>query len=198
MSFSEKNILEPEKWIDRYGDILFNYTITRINKREVAEDLVQETFFSAYKARESFQQEASEKTWLIAILKRKIIDHYRKKSTQNELSVFDKDSKDDFVNYFFDKESGNGGHWADSSAPQEWRKDFQTSVESDEFNAILKNCLGKLSEKTSAVFTLKNMEDLDSDEICKELQITASNYWVLMHRAKLQLRECMEKNWFLK
>ncbi len=198
MSFSEKNILEPEKWIDRYGDILFNYTITRINKREVAEDLVQETFFSAYKARESFQHEASEKTWLIAILKRKIIDHYRKKSTQNELNIFDKDSKDDFMNHFFDKEGGYEGHWTDSSSPQEWRKDFQTSVESDEFNAILKNCLGKLSEKTSAVFTLKNMEDLDSDEICKELQISPSNYWVLMHRAKLQLRECMEKNWFLK
>ena len=198
MSFSEKNILEPEKWIDRYGDILFNYTITRINKREVAEDLVQETFFSAYKARESFQHEASEKTWLIAILKRKIIDHYRKKSTQNELNIFDKDSKDDFMNHFFDKEGGYEGHWTDSSSPQEWRKDFQTSVESDEFNAILKNCLGKLSEKTSAVFTLKNMEDLDSDEICKELQITPSNYWVLMHRAKLQLRECIEKNWFNK
>lgn len=198
MSFSEKNILEPEKWIDRYGDILFNYTITRINKREVAEDLVQETFFSAYKARESFQQEASEKTWLISILKRKIIDHYRKKSTQNELSIFDKDSKDDFMNHFFDKESGYEGHWTDSSSPQEWRKDFQTSVESDEFNVILKNCLSKLSGKTSAVFTLKNMEDLDSDEICKELQISPSNYWVLMHRAKLQLRECMEKNWFNK
>lgn len=198
MSFSEKNILEPEKWIDRYSDILFNYTITRINRREVAEDLVQETFFSAYKARESFQHEASEKTWLISILKRKIIDHYRKKSTQNELSIFDKDSKDDFMNHFFDKESGNEGHWTDSSSPQEWRKDFQTSVESDEFNAILKNCLDKLSGKTSTVFTLKNMEDLDSDEICKELQISPSNYWVLMHRAKLQLRECMEKNWFSK
>jgi RNA polymerase sigma-70 factor (ECF subfamily) len=198
MSFSEKNILEPDKWIDRYGDILFNYTISRINKREVAEDLVQETFFAAYKARETFQQEASEKTWLIAILKRKIIDHYRKKSTQNELSIFDCDSKDDFMNHFFDKEDGYEGHWTNAASPQEWRKDFETNVESDEFIAILKGCLSKLSEKTSAVFVLKNMEDLDSEEICKELQITPSNYWVLMHRAKLQLRECLEKNWFLK
>ena len=80
----------------------------------------------------------------------------------------------------------------------EWKKDLQTGVEKDEFNLILKNCLGKLPEKTSAVFILKNMEDLESDEICKELQITPSNYWVLMHRAKLQLRECIELNWFRK
>lgn len=198
MSFSEKNILEPEHWIDRYGDRLFNYTISRINKREVAEDLVQDTFFAAYKARESFQQEASEKTWLISILKRKIIDYYRKKSTQNELNIFNDDSGNDFMNHFFDKEGSHEGHWTDSSSPQEWRKDFQTGVESDEFNSVLKNCLGKLSGKASAVFTLKNMEDLDSDEICKELQISPSNYCVLMHRAKLQLQECMEKNWINK
>jgi RNA polymerase sigma-70 factor (ECF subfamily) len=71
---SEAN-LEPEKWIERYSDILFNYTISRINKREVAEDLVQETFFSALKGKDSFLGNASEKTWLISILKRKIIDH---------------------------------------------------------------------------------------------------------------------------
>jgi len=198
---NEKNYepkLEPEKWIERYSDVLFNYTISRINKREVAEDLVQETFFSALKGKDSYLGNASEKTWLISILKRKIIDHYRKKSTKNELSVFDKDSKDDFMSHFFDKEGGYQGHWTEGTSPQEWRKDFQTSVESDDFNSILQNCLGKLPEKSSTVFTLKNMEDLDSEEICKELQITPSNYWVLMHRAKLQLRECMEKNWFKK
>lgn len=198
---SEANIdfvLEPEKWIDRYGDILFNYTISRINKREVAEDLVSETFFSALKGKDSYLGNASEKTWLISILKRKIIDHYRKKSTQNELNIFDKDSKDDFMNHFFDKEGSSDGHWTNASSPYEWKKDLQTGVEKDEFNLILKNCLGKLPEKTSAVFILKNMEDLESDEICKELQITPSNYWVLMHRAKLQLRECIELNWFKK
>jgi len=96
--------LEPEKWIERYSDVLFSYTISRITKREVAEDLVQETFFIALKGKDSFLGNASEKTWLISILKRKIIDHYRKKSTQNELNIFDKNSKDDFMNHFFDKE----------------------------------------------------------------------------------------------
>lgn len=190
------NKLEPEKWIERYSDALFSYTFARINKREVAEDLVQETFLSALKGRESFLGNASEKTWLISILKRKVIDHYRKKSTQNELNIFDKDAKDDFMNHFFDKESAQGGHWAEGANPAEWKKDLQPGVESEEFNTILKSCLGKMPEKWSAVFVLKNMEDLDAEEICKELNITQSNYWVLMHRAKLQLRECMEKNWY--
>jgi RNA polymerase sigma-70 factor (TIGR02943 family) len=186
--------LEPEKWIERYSDILFNYAIMRLNKKEVAEDLVQETFFSALRGKDSFLGNASEKTWLIAILKRKIIDHYRKKSTQNELNIFDKNTKDDFMNHFFEKETRDG-HWTEGGAPDGWGKDFETTVEKEEFNSVLSGCLGKLPEKASAVFTLKNMEDLSSEEICKELGISPSNYWVLMHRAKLQLRECIEMNW---
>src|SRR5580698_7089221 len=97
-------VLEPEKWIERYADMLFSYSLARVNRQDVAEDLVQDTFFSALKAKDQFQQKSSEKTWLIAILKRKIIDYYRKKSTQNELNIFDKDTKDDFMNHFFESE----------------------------------------------------------------------------------------------
>ena len=194
---STEYTLEPDKWIERYSDALYGYTFARINRQDVAEDLVQDTFFSALKAKDTFQFNSSEKTWLIAILKRKIIDYYRKKSTQNELNIYDKDTKDDFMNHFFEAD-GRVDHWTDSHAPKEWKKDFETKVESDEFYDILKGCLGKLPQKWAAVFTLKNMEDLDSEEICKELQIAPSNYWVIMHRAKLQLRECMELNWFEK
>lgn len=190
--------LEPDRWIERYSDALFSYAIMRINKKEVAEDLVQDTFFSALKAKDSFLHNASEKTWLIAILKRKIIDHYRKKSTQSELNIFDRDAKDSFMNHFFDSAEKSDGHWSEAGTPKEWGQNFETKVESDEFYNILQNCMGKLPEKWAAVFSLKVLDDLDSEEICKELQISPSNYWVLMHRAKLQLRECMEKNWFLK
>ncbi len=186
--------LEPEKWIERYADALFSYTYSRINRQDIAEDLVQDTFFSALKAKDTFQFNSSEKTWLISILKRKIIDHYRKKSTQNELNVYDKDTKDGFTNHFFEAE-GKVDHWTDANSPKIWGRDFETKLEGDEFNDILKGCLDKLPQKWAAVFTLKNMEDMDSEEICKELQIAPSNYWVIMHRAKLQLRECMEINW---
>lgn len=188
--------LMPEKWIEKYGDALYAFAMMRLRRQEVAEDLVQDTFVSAYKAKETFLANASEKTWLISILKRKIIDYYRKKSTQNELNIFDKDSDDDVMNHFFDNNAG--GHWAEGGQPKQWGKDFETTVESTEFQQILQKCLGKLPQKSAAAFTLKNMDDLSSEEICKELDITPSNYWVLMHRAKLQLRECLEKNWFEK
>ena len=190
--------LEPEKWIERYSDYLYSFAYARLRKEEVAEDLVQDTFFSALRARDTFLQNASEKTWLISILKRKIIDHYRKKSTQNELPIFDKpiQGTDGTMEHFFDESSAMPGHWAEAAAPKAWKKDFETSVDSDEFYDILKGCITKLPEKTAAAFTMKNMDDLDTEEICKELNITASNYWVMMHRAKLMLRECMEKNWF--
>lgn len=195
MAENKNHGLEPEYWVERHADALFAFAMARLRKQEVAEDLVQDTFLSAWKARDSFQAQASEKTWLISILKRKIIDHYRKKSTQNELNVLDNEENGPFINRFF-SEGNDDGHWHANTAPVEWRKDFATSIESEEFYKVLQNCMDKLPEKWAAVFTLKNMDDLDSDEICKELGISPSNYWVIMHRAKLQLRECMEKNWF--
>jgi RNA polymerase sigma-70 factor (TIGR02943 family) len=194
----KKSGLEPDKWIERYSDYLYSFAYARLRKEEVAEDLVQDTFFSALRARDTFLHNASEKTWLISILKRKIIDYYRKKSTQNELSIFDKpiEGTDGTQDHFFGDTAMASGHWADGYAPKAWKKDFNTSVESDEFYDILKRCITKLPEKTAAAFTMKNMDDLDTEEICKELNITPSNYWVMMHRAKLVLRDCMEKNWF--
>ncbi len=187
--------LEPGKWAERYADYLLRFALIRISRHEVAEDLVQETFLSALKSKDSFLANSSEKTWLTSILKNKIVDYYRKKSTQNELNIFDKDSKDDFMNHFFENEGKYEGHWTETASPRNWKKDLDTTVEREEFQNILRHCLRKLPEKTAAVFTLKNMEDLESEEICKELNITPSNYWVMMHRAKLGLRECIEKNW---
>jgi RNA polymerase sigma-70 factor (TIGR02943 family) len=192
--------LDPEHWIERYSDYLYSFAYARLRKEEVAQDLVQDTFFSALKAKDTFLQNASEKTWLVSILKRKIIDYYRKKSTQNELSILDKpiEGEDGTMSHFFENKAPTDGHWTSAGSPNQWGKTFETSVESDEFYDALKKCLTKLPEKTAAAFTLKNMDDLDTEEICKELNITPSNYWVMMHRAKLQLRECLENNWFNK
>ena len=192
--------LDPEHWVERYSDYLYSFAYARLRKEEVAEDLVQDTFFSALKARDTFLSNASEKTWLISILKRKIIDYYRKKSTQNELSILDKpieneDGGSSSADHFFDN-TMSVEHWSAAGAPQRWKKDFETSVESDQFYDILKKCISKMPEKTAAAFTLRNIDDMDTEEICKELNISASNFWVMMHRAKLMMRECMEKNWF--
>ena len=192
---SKEAAVDPAKWIDLYADYLFNYAFARVYKKEVAEDLVQDTFVSGIKAKSGFQQKSTERTWLTSILKNKIIDYYKKKSTQREVSIgtHEDDEKQD---YFFEAEGSRKGMWNAGARPEPWDTDYQAPVEKIEFYTILNNCLDKLPEQWAAVFTLKNIEDFDANEICKELNISSSNYWVIMHRAKLHLRECMGKNWF--
>lgn len=191
----EKPVLEPENWVDRYSDYLFTYASLRINRKDIAEDLVQDTFLAAWKARMDFQNKASEKTWLTSILKNKIVDHYRKSSTRNELTVFDNPNSEPGLDHFFNTEGGYEGHWTDIASPQNWKKDLHNSLEAEEFQRILKDCLGKLPERTRTVFAMKVIDGEQSETICKALDITPSNFWVLMHRGKLQLRECLEMNW---
>ncbi len=187
MKEKTKNIsLHPELWVKNYGDLLFNYTIAKVLSAEVAEDLVQETFLSALKSKDNFRGNSTEKTWLIAILKRKIIDYYRKKTRDNKIITEDYPSP-------FHSSGANEGSWIESRAPAEW--DMKALDGDDEFMKIFKYCLSLLSPKAAAVFSLKNIEDCSSDEICKELDVSLSNVWVLLHRAKLKLRDCIEKRW---
>src|SRR6266542_4971224 len=174
-----KNILQPKLWVKRYTDQLFKYAVIRIGNEETAKDLVQDTFLSALKNVDTFRGEISEKNWLFAILKNKIIDHWRQARLE---SIPDEES-------FFTEE----GDWLKSMRPAPGM-DF----ESKEFHEVLEKCKQKLAELQNAVFTLKYLDEKNSDEICKELEISSSNYWVLIHRAKLHLRRCLERNWFVK
>jgi RNA polymerase sigma-70 factor (ECF subfamily) len=182
-----ERILTPEQWIDAYANILYAYTLTRVNDKQLAEDIVQETFLIAWKSKESYKGGASEKNWLFAICKNKIIDHYRKKATQ----ILNYAAIDNSAQYFDDKE-----HWAKEECPHNWGIDYQQTIETKEFYTILELCRKKLQEMQQLVFAMKYLEELSADEICKVLNISSSNYWVLIHRAKLQLRDCLEKNWF--
>lgn len=175
---------DPGKWVDNYADTLYAYTMARVNDMQQAEDIVQNTFLSAWKGRETYKGQASEKNWLFAILKNKIIDHFRKQS-QNKVTAI----ADEKEMYFED------GHWKAESAPKEWGIDMDQPVETKEFYSVLDKCKQKLKDIQQSVFVMKYMEDIDADEICKVLNITPSNYWVLIHRAKLHLRKCLEKNW---
>lgn len=192
---TKKSKVNPALWIDLYADYLFNFAHSRVHSKEVAEDLVQDTFLSAIKSKSSFQQKSTERTWLTSILKNKIIDFYKKKSTQKEVSVGTNDD-DEKHNRYFEAEGGRKGMWNIGARPEHWNTDYQTPVEKGEFYIVLNSCFDKLPKQWAAVFTLKNMKDLNSKEVCKELKISSSNYWVIMHRARLQLRECLEKNWF--
>lgn len=189
MTTEKKHTLNPDKWIDLHADYLYNYTISRVSKSEISKDLVQETFFAGLKAMKNFEGKASERTWLVAILKRKIIDYYRKiNSTKGKAEVR--------MNFYSDGE--NEGDWLEERVPQTWGSDADKAIETEELGNTLEECIDKLPEKYAMVFKMKTLQDFDTEEICKELDITASNLWVIIHRARTQLRRCMEDNWFVK
>ncbi|MBV7532203.1 sigma-70 family RNA polymerase sigma factor [Chitinophaga sp. sic0106] len=177
--------LSPKDWVKRYADDFFRFAMTRVNDKIIAQDLVQDTFLSALQAAKQFKGESSERNWLMAILKHKIIDHYRNQGKVGNLL-----SLEDEGNFFDEK-----GHWRKDAQPQRWPDDWQTPGEQGEFLKILQACIHKLNGLGQAVINLKYIEEKNTKEICKELSITASNYWVLMHRAKLHLRSCLDKNW---
>ena len=189
MSKTQKHTLNPDKWVDLHSDYLFNYTITRVDNQELSKDIVQETFFSALKAMKNFRGQAAERTWLISILKRKIIDHYRKINSRK--------GKAEVKINFYD-EGDNKGSWLEERVPQTWDNEAEKNIENVELKVTLDSCISKLPEKYRTVFLLKNVQHYETQEICNELGITASNLWVIIHRARHQLRKCMEDNWFAK
>jgi len=182
------NTVSPQDWIEQYSDYLYNYARIRVHNSEIAEDLVQETFLSALHARKNFEGRSTEKTWLTAILKNKIIDHYRKKSRQKEDSYSQKESP-------YEQEGDFPGQWIESRAPKSWDHDTQDLLQNQEFQEIYEQCMGHLPEKQASIFTLKVIEDMPTKDICKDFEITPSNLWVILHRARVQLRECLEKIW---
>ena len=179
--------INPNKWIDLYSDYLFNYTITRVRDRETAQDLVQETFFAGLKSMKNFKGQASERTWLISILKRKIIDYYRKiNSNKGKAEVR--------MNLNFDGE--NEGDWLEQRVADPFDKTAENNLENTELGLAIHDCISKLPHKQAEVFKMKTLLGYETETICNEVGITASNLWVIIHRARTSLASCMEKNWF--
>ncbi|TAJ13952.1 sigma-70 family RNA polymerase sigma factor [Marinilabiliaceae bacterium JC017] len=185
---SQPVVLDPDSWVRKYGDILYTYAISRVNDPNRAEDLVQETFLAGLKNMAGFKGHSSEQTWLIAILKRKVVDFYRQKARNREVKLETNPQR-------FKKDKPMKGHWLDTFTPKRWDNEAQIKLESDEFMHILKRCIEKLPIKWASCFMLRIMEEMKTEEICKELNITSSNLWVILHRARLQLRDCLESNW---
>jgi RNA polymerase sigma-70 factor (TIGR02943 family) len=188
---ASENKLDPAKWVANYSDYLMRYTYYRVNDKALAEDLVQDTFLSALNARDSYKGLAGEKTWLVSILKNKIIDHYKKASTKNESPLQLTSEEAPSYDHFFDKK--RMGHWQNDTSPGVWEAQAENNTK--EFYSILDSCLQKLPAKWKGIFTMSLLDESDSGFVCKEFNLTSSNFWVIMHRAKLQVRECLEKNW---
>lgn len=182
------SISDPAAWVSEYGDYLYRYALTRVRDATAAEDLVQETLLSALKARNGFSGRSSVRTWLTGILKHKIIDHlYR---SRDGIQVEDIELLADENAARFDAT----GHW--SPPPGDWAGP-ETALERDEFWAVFEKCLGHLPPRLSQLFLLKEIDGLTAEDLCKALGIsTTNNAWVMLSRARLRLRDCLEAHWF--
>jgi RNA polymerase sigma-70 factor (ECF subfamily) len=183
-----KNQLHPDTWVDQYADYLFNYAVSRVSDAEIAKDLVQETFFAGLKSAKNYKGDAAERTWLIAILKRKVIDHYRK--------INSKKGKAEVRMNYISSDDGNDGDWLEERVADPFSKGGDDTLENEELGLAIQDCIAKLPKKQADVFTMKTIQGISTEDICNELGINPSNLWVMIHRARTTLMGCMNQNWF--
>ncbi len=184
----EHEATDPKEWVDRHGDALFRFALVRLRGRELAEEIVQETFLAAFKSRDRYAGRASERTWLTQILKNKIADHYRRK--HREVPASDLVGPEDSTDGLFD----GRGRW--SVKPNRWDADPGALLRQAEFRETLEQCLGELPDRQADAFTLRVMEKKPTGEVRNLLEVTATNLGVLLHRARAGLRRCLDVSWF--
>jgi RNA polymerase sigma-70 factor (ECF subfamily) len=184
-----EEITHPETWVDLYADSLFRYALLRIADKAVAEELVQETFVSALSSlgNSRFRGESACKTWLTGILKYKLLDHLRQKYRHHAkpLEII----REDEIEESFDVR----GNWR--IKPGQWGVNPEKHYEQQELMLIIMECIAALGERQADAFRLRELDGEEAEEICKILKISSTNYWVLMHRARLSMRRCMELHW---
>ena len=181
------NKSDPAAWVDRYGDYLYTYALRRTQDEAVAEDLVQETFLAALSARDNFQGRSSEKTWLTGILKHKILNRFRKR--YKEVPYEDIELQADQMDDIFDEQ----GHW--KTGPAKWVANPEEQFEQKQFMEALGHCIKTPPKRLSEAFILRELDGLSTKEICKVLNVSETNLWVMLHRARLQIRKCLEQSW---
>lgn len=189
-----KTSADPSLWLERHGDYLYRYALFRLRDPAAAEDAVQETLLAALQAHEGFAGRGSERTWLTGILKHKVVDHFRRASRQRPVDQLGDES---FEHPELFRDSGEWvEHWRADKAPTDWRADPSRLCEQTEFWEVFRECLAPLPERMASAFLLRELDGLDSEEICEVFQITTNNLWVMLHRARTHLRRCLEMNWF--
>lgn len=178
-----QNLPEPEEWLEQYGNDLYRYALARLRRSHEAEEAVQETLLAALKKRWQFEGRSQPRTWLIGILKHKILD--RQRAAAREAIDADPDELD----AWFDA----SGHWR--RTPRNWN-DPPAFAERSEFWNVVRDCMGKLPPLMAEAFTLRTLDDCGPTDVCRELAISPGNLWVLLHRARLRLVRCLEIHWF--
>ncbi|MFQ5732835.1 MAG: sigma-70 family RNA polymerase sigma factor [Planctomycetaceae bacterium] len=179
--------VDPELWVDQFGDYLYRYAYSRLRDANAAEEVLQETFLAGIRFLEQFSGEGSQRAWLLGILKRKIVDYVRRRTRYERDNSFC-DGDDPSARLF-----AANGSWSEIGV-------FAASpdhiVESQELWQVVRECLSHLPAGQADVFTLSVMEDMPAEDICQNLEITPNNFWVRLHRARLGLASCVGSRWF--
>lgn len=186
---SEAKPIDVEE-LGAYRDYLCRFALLHLRDRARAEDVVQETLLAAVENRAAFSGKAQIRTWLTGILKHKIMDVFRRQAREGLVEAVPGDDDDLDAQYF---DAQNRDHWR--AFPQTWA-DPEQAFEQQRFWEVLDACSRRLPAQTARAFVMRELMGLDTEEICKELGITANNCWVMLYRARMSLRECLEINWF--
>ncbi len=175
--------------LDAHRAYLLRVARLQLRNDELAEDVVQDTLLAALQGADVFSGRSSVKTWLTGILRHKIVDAIRRKQSAPQFALLDEECQIDDFDALFNET----GHW--DNPPASWGNP-EGDLERKEFFDVMQFCLDKLPPNTARVFMMREVMELESDEICKELSITSTNLWVIMYRARMSLRECLEQRWF--
>lgn len=188
---NENTKINFENWVNQFSDDLYSWALYKTSSKETAEDLVQDTFISAYHKIDGFKGQSQPKTWLFSILNNKIINFYRKnaKVKKHEFKISEKEGFKLTDNLF-----NEAGNWKSRKIDSIWENE-EHLLDNSDFNILLTRCLDDLPENWKIAITSKYLTDKKTDKICQDLEITVSNYWQIVHRAKLLLKKCLETNW---
>ena len=186
-----KGLASPDEWVSQHGDYLFRFAMVKLRDEHLAEDAVQETLLAALQGQKNFSGDSTERTWLVGILKHKIVDLIRKKVREPTLVNVDEPmefGQDEITESMFD----DTGHWVTPN--QDWGNPDKV-LEQKRFWEILTSCLKRLPPQLAMLYSLREISGMDTEDICKELNISSTNSWVMLHRARLGLKQCFELNW---
>ena len=176
--------------IEQHRTYLLRYASLQLRDAGAAEDAVQNTLVAALEGLGRFSGKSSVKTWLTGILKHKIIDHMRRQAREQPLISSDADSNEaEAADALFLE----NGHWR--QPPSNWG-DPDKALENKAFMAVFEQCAKNMPAKTARAFMMREVMELSTEDICKELEVSTTNCWVILHRARLSLRECLEVKWF--
>lgn len=181
-------VTPPEKWVEQYSDYLYGFAMSRLRDPEAAADCVQDTFLAGIKALDRFDGSRDIKFWLRGIMRNKIVDQIRKAVKENKVDIESEDEA--LLESFWFRFSGIA-----TTNPEPWQFNPRKHYDNTEFWVVFRECIDSVKNPARQAFVLRVLEDKTTAEVCKIMDITPNYLWVLLHRAREQLKIQLEAKW---